>query len=79
MSKEPIVMTHSDIDGLVSYLVLCWALGKKLSYAVSTPMKLEEDVNKLLARADESTPLYFLHLDVSKVGDKIDRKKCNNY
>jgi len=73
MNKEPIVIMHSDLDGLTSYLVLCWALGKKLSYAVSTPMKLEEDVDKLLARTTEDTPLYFLDLDVSKVGNKIDR------
>lgn len=73
MNKEPIVVMHSDLDGLTSYLVLCWALGKKLSYAVSTPMKLDEDVEKLLARTTENTPLYFLDLDVSKIGNKIDR------
>ena len=74
MTKEPIVVTHTDLDGVSSYIVLCWALGKKLSYVGSTPMKLEADVGKLLADTTEDTPLYFLDLDVSKVGEKIDRK-----
>jgi len=74
MSKEPTVVMHSDLDGITSYLALCWAVGRKLSYAVSTPKKLEEDVDKLLSKTTEDTPLYFLDLDVSKVGSKIDRK-----
>jgi oligoribonuclease NrnB/cAMP/cGMP phosphodiesterase (DHH superfamily) len=74
MSKEPVVTMHIDLDGIVSYLVLCWALGKKISYVGTTPKKLEEDVDKLLARTSEDTPLYFLDLDVSKVGEKIDKK-----
>ena len=74
MNKEPIVIIHNDLDGVCSYIVLCWALGKKLSYVGTTPKKLEADVDKLLARVGEDTPLYFLDLDVSKIGEKIDRK-----
>lgn len=73
MSKGPVVITHNDLDGVVSYIVLCWALGKKISYVGTTPKKIEEDVDKLLSSIDKDTPLYFLDLDVSKVGEKIDR------
>jgi oligoribonuclease NrnB/cAMP/cGMP phosphodiesterase (DHH superfamily) len=74
MDKNGYCVVHTDLDGVVSYIVLCWALGKKLSYVGTTPKKLDEDVTKLLANVGEDTPLYFLDLDVSKIGEKIDRK-----
>jgi oligoribonuclease NrnB/cAMP/cGMP phosphodiesterase (DHH superfamily) len=70
---DPTVFMHKDLDGLVSYLVLCWAVGKKLSYVGTTPMKLEEDVSKFI-NSNPDTPLYFLDLDVSKVGHLIDKE-----
>lgn len=67
------VVTHTDLDGVVSYLVLCWLYGKKLDVMGTTPMKLEQDYDKLLATKTWDK-LYFLDLDVSKIGDKIDNK-----
>lgn len=68
------VITHTDLDGVVSYLVLCWLYGKKLDVIGTTPKKLEQDYNKLLSSGKQWDRLYFLDLDVSKIGDQIDNK-----
>jgi oligoribonuclease NrnB/cAMP/cGMP phosphodiesterase (DHH superfamily) len=74
MNKNIQVITHSDLDGIVSYLVLCWLYGQKLDVLGTTPMKLEQDYDKLVASGKKWDRLYFLDLDVSKIGDKIDNK-----
>lgn len=71
--KKIQVVTHTDLDGVVSYLVLCWLYGKKLDVMGTTPMKLEQDFDKLAATKTWDK-IYFLDLDVSKIGDKIDSK-----
>lgn len=68
------VVTHTDLDGVVSYLVLCWLYGKKLDVIGTTPMKLEQDYEKLASSGKTWDKLYFLDLDVSKLGEKIDQK-----
>lgn len=75
MIKQDIqVVTHTDLDGVVSYLVLCWLYGKKLDVIGTTPMKLEQDVDKLFSSKKRWDRLYFLDLDVSKIGEKIDHQ-----
>ena len=75
MSNQNIqVITHTDLDGVVSYLVLCWLYGRKLDVIGTTPMKLEQDYDKLVASGKQWSTLYFLDLDVSKIGSKIDKK-----
>ena len=71
-NKNIQVITHSDLDGVVSYLVLCWLYGKKLDVMGTTPMKLEQDYDKLAASKTWDR-IYFLDLDVSVIGDKIDK------
>lgn len=73
-NKNITVFTHSDLDGVVSYLVLCWVYGRKLDYVPTTPMKLEQDWNKWISLKKEYDRIYFLDLDVSKIGEKIDQK-----
>ena len=68
------ILTHLDLDGVCSYLVLCWLYGKKLDVIGTTPMKLEQDFDKLVASGKTWDKLYFLDLDVSKIGEKIDQK-----
>ena len=68
------VFTHSDLDGVVSYLVLCWVYNKKLSVTSTTPMKLDQDYNKFVQSNKQYDKLYFLDLDVSKIGEQIDNK-----
>ena len=68
------VFTHSDLDGVVSYLVLCWIYNKKLSVTSTTPMKLDQDYNKFVQSNKQYDKLYFMDLDVSKIGEKIDNK-----
>jgi oligoribonuclease NrnB/cAMP/cGMP phosphodiesterase (DHH superfamily) len=72
MNKNIQVITHTDLDGVCSYLVLCWLYGQKLAVLGTTPMKLEQDYDKLVASGKKWDRLYFLDLDVSKIGDKID-------
>jgi oligoribonuclease NrnB/cAMP/cGMP phosphodiesterase (DHH superfamily) len=68
------VITHTDLDGVVSYLVLCWLYGQKLNVLGTTPRKLEQDYDKLVASGKKWERLYFLDLDVSNIGEKIDSK-----
>ena len=72
MSKNIQVITHLDLDGVVSYLVLCWLYGQKLDVIGTTPKKLEEDYDKLLKSGKKLDRLYLLDLDVSKIGSLID-------
>jgi oligoribonuclease NrnB/cAMP/cGMP phosphodiesterase (DHH superfamily) len=67
------VVTHTDLDGVVSYLVLCWLYGEKLEVIGTTPMKLEQDYKKFIA-SKTFDKIYFLDLDVSKIGESIDNK-----
>lgn len=67
-------VVHTDLDGVVSYLVLCWLYGRKLDVVGTTPAKLEQDFDKLVSSGKTWDRLYFLDLDVSKIGDKIDHE-----
>ena len=67
------VVTHSDLDGVVSYLVLCWIHGRRLDVLPTTPMKLQQDYDNLSSNKTLDR-VYFLDLDVSKIGEKIDNK-----
>ena len=69
--NDPTVFFHKDLDGIVSYLVLCWAVGKRLNYVATTPGKLEADYDSWSNKANG--PSFFLDLDVSKIGAKIDK------
>lgn len=69
------VITHTDLDGVVSYLVLCWLYGRKLDVIGTTPKKLEQDYQKLISSEKTWDKLFFLDLDVSKIGNQIDDKK----
>lgn len=66
------VVCHNDLDGVVSYLVLCWLYGKKLNVVATTPIKLEQDYHKLESK-NSWDKIYFLDLDVSRIGEKIDK------
>lgn len=68
------VFFHKDLDGIVSYLVLCWLYNKKLDYIATTPLKLSEDFNKWMALEKSTDRLYFVDLDVSKIGEMIDHQ-----
>jgi oligoribonuclease NrnB/cAMP/cGMP phosphodiesterase (DHH superfamily) len=72
MSNQTTVFFHKDLDGIVSYLVLCWAANKKFNYVATTPMKLIGDWQNWQAQHNAESKLYFLDLDVSKIGEHID-------
>lgn len=69
--NNPTVFFHKDLDGIVSYLVFCWAVNKKLNYVATTPMKLEQDYDNWASKNDTSA--VFVDLDVTKIGSKIDK------
>lgn len=72
MKPDPIVFFHSDLDGIVSYLVLCWAVNKKLNYVATTPRNLSIDWEKWKNSNSTNGSIYFLDLDVTKIGEQID-------
>jgi oligoribonuclease NrnB/cAMP/cGMP phosphodiesterase (DHH superfamily) len=67
------VVTHSDLDGVCSYLALCWLYGYKLDVISTTPKMLQQDCTKLLDSKKEWEKIYFLDLDVTSIGDLIDK------
>jgi oligoribonuclease NrnB/cAMP/cGMP phosphodiesterase (DHH superfamily) len=67
------VITHLDLDGVVSYLVLCWLYGKKLDVLPTTPRKLQEDYAKLES-SKTWDKLWVVDLDVSAIGEQIDKE-----
>lgn len=75
--KDPniLVFTHSDLDGVVSYLVMCWLYNKKLDVISTTPMKLEQDYDKWVKQNQKYDRIFFLDLDVTKIGQKIDSEE----
>lgn len=66
------IVCHSDLDGVVSYLVLCWLYDKKLDVVSTTPLKLEQDYERLVSSGKKWDKIFFLDLDVSKIGKLID-------
>ena len=66
------VVTHNDLDGVCSYLALCWLYGYKLNVISTTPKHLETDCNNLYKNKEAWKKIYFLDLDVTKIGELID-------
>lgn len=69
-----VVFFYATLDGIVSYLVLCWLYNRKLPYVATTPAKLEQDFDKWSQKQESVDRVYFLALDVSKIGEMIDHK-----
>ena len=74
-NQDIVVFTHLDLDGVVSYLALCWVYGKKLPCIPTTVSKIQSDFEKFTNLNKNYDRLYFLDLDVSKIGDLIDNEK----
>lgn len=72
--KQPIAFFHFDLDGIVSYMTLCWKLGKIIPYISTTPRKLRAAVERFMdvEYSPDGHKLFFLDLDVSSVSDLID-------
>lgn len=66
------VVTHNDLDGVCSYLALCWLYGFKLNVISTTPKNLQKDCEKLYQNKSKWEKIYFLDLDVTIIGDLID-------
>jgi oligoribonuclease NrnB/cAMP/cGMP phosphodiesterase (DHH superfamily) len=69
-----VVFTHKDLDGVVSYLTLCWAVDKRIPVVPTTPAKLASSLQKYLAsQKEEPSQMFFLDLDCTTIGDQIDK------
>ncbi len=75
INKNVTVFTHSDLDGVVSYLVLCWLYNQKLNVIPTTPSKLERDYQNWKNANNKADKLFFLDLDVTSIGKFIDNTK----
>ena len=75
VNKKIICWTHYDLDGVISYLVLRWTLGKKIPYKTSTPRKFREDFTKWLVNHNISDydQIFITDLDVGEHKDLIDK------
>lgn len=74
--NNSVVFFHKDLDGLVTYLVLCWFAKTKLSYVATTPRTLKDDYYKWLknSSSEKINKLYFLDLDTTVLGEEIDKE-----
>jgi oligoribonuclease NrnB/cAMP/cGMP phosphodiesterase (DHH superfamily) len=75
MNKKSFCVFHGDLDGIVSYLVLCWFYNYKIPFLATTPSKLETDFNNSFQVIKDYEKVYFLGLDVTKIGSYIDSKQ----
>lgn len=71
MKTKPTVFFHGDLDGIVCYLLMCWAARETLPYVVTTPMKLQSDYESWLTK-HEPKQMYFVDLDVTSIASQID-------
>jgi len=73
--KKYTCFTHYDLDGVVSYITLRWALGPFDSVQQSTARRFREDYTKWLINnnPDDYDKIYITDLDVSEHKDLIDR------
>ena len=74
--KKVICWTHYDLDGVVSYMTLNWALNKVVPYKVSTPRRFREDFTKWLVKnnTEDYDKIFIVDLDVSDNKDLIDKE-----
>lgn len=74
MSSTPTVFFHGDLDGVVCYLLMCWAANCRLNYVVTTPMKLRDDFRIWKDKKTEER-VYFVDLDVTSIASEIDEDR----
>ena len=69
-----IIFTHSDLDGMSSYLTLCWILKSKPNVVTTTPTTINETLNIWLKsnKFEDYRTVYFLDLDTTNAADIID-------
>jgi nanoRNase/pAp phosphatase (c-di-AMP/oligoRNAs hydrolase) len=75
--KTPWVFMHRDLDGVISYLALCWCFGTTLPYvAVQNATKLKQEYETWAntnSGWDKCSKLVILDLDCTSVKDLIDQ------
>jgi oligoribonuclease NrnB/cAMP/cGMP phosphodiesterase (DHH superfamily) len=69
------VFTDADLDGAISYLVLCWFTGKKLPVTVTTKRELPNDLKRFINsnNLNDYSRVYILDLSVCDVVDVADK------
>lgn len=70
----PFVFFHKDLDGVVSYLALCWAFDKKLPYAdVASSFLVQNKIQSLKIKEllKNHSQVFFLNLDISHVSPEL--------
>ena len=69
------VFTDADLDGAISYLTLCWYLGRDLPVTVTTENQLVEDYKKFRENKNLQTykRVYIFDLDICKLAPELDK------
>ena len=69
------VFTDADLDGAISYLTLCWFIGKDLPVTVTTEKAFGEDFKKFSLSNDINnyTRIYVLDLDICSYASQLDK------
>lgn len=73
------VFTDADLDGAISYMVLCWYLGKDVPVTVTTENQLEEEYKNFKNKNNilDYKRIYFLDLDICKIAPEIDKSNIS--
>ncbi len=69
------VFTDADLDGSISYMTLCWYIGKDLPVTVTTESSLVDEYKKFRDKNNLNNfkRVYFLDLDICKLAPEIDK------
>lgn len=69
------MFTDADLDGAISYLTLCWYIGKQLPVTVTSEKSLFEDFKRFSQNKDIKNfkRIYVLDLDICSLAPQIDR------
>lgn len=73
--KDVHVFTDADLDGAISYLVLCWYFGCELPVTVTTEKDFEKELDSFLRNnnPDSFRRVYVLDMDICSCAAKVDR------
>jgi oligoribonuclease NrnB/cAMP/cGMP phosphodiesterase (DHH superfamily) len=78
MSKKYFIFSDSDLDGICSYITLCWFLSGKpdIPYKLSTVSTFKQDFEnwKKTDSLSNYDRVFFLDIDISEHADLVDKK-----
>ena len=73
--KDIHVFTDADLDGAISYLILCWYFDAMLPVTVTTEKEIEKELDEFFKNNDVNKfkRVYVLDMDICNIAEKLDK------